>query len=153
MKTIKYPAWKEALDKFAFTYGDMIPHAWFYQVFDIPAPTSTTMWAVSKKSQLEFMGAFKRLEDALLEKRQMALRNVRSVGWEVVYPHEQTDWAMNDGANEMKKALKRMYSRQVNVNHALLTSEQKKDNADSLARTSMLNCMLGRFQSKQLTAE
>jgi hypothetical protein len=149
----KFPAWKEALDKFNFNYGDVIPHKWFFEAFGLDAPQDTTAYKSSKKTELEFMANFKRLENTLLEERQIALKNIRSVGWQVVAPGEQTDWALNNGATEMKKALKKMYSRQVNVNHALLTHEQKKENADSLARTSMLNGMIARFQKKQLTTD
>lgn len=152
-KVTKIPAWKEALDNFTFCYGDVIPHKWFYVHFGLKEPTATTRYGESKESAMLFMANFKRLEDALLEERQMALRNIRGEGWEVVTPNEQTDWAMHTGTHEMKKALRKMYSRQMNVNHSMLTIEEKKENADSLARTSMLNSMLGRFKRKQLTSE
>ncbi len=149
----KFPAWKEAVEKFTFSYGDIVPHEWFYSAFNISKPNDGMSFKDSKKSQFDFMANFKRLESYLLEEKQMALRNIRNKGWEVILPEEQTEWALDSGVSEMKKALRKMYSRQINVNYTLLSSEQKKENTDSLAKTSMLRGMITKFGNKQLTVE
>lgn len=146
----KLPAWKNAIDKFNFRYGDIIPHNWFFQAFGIEVPNSKTLHAQGKKAQMEFMANFIKLEENLLEERQMCLKNIRGQGWKIIEPHEQTAFSIADGSHEMKKALKRMYHRQLNVNDALLTAEQKRENSDALAKTSMLNGMVKKFQRGRL---
>jgi len=150
---MQHPGWKEALARFTFRYGEIITFEWLYDSFNIEKPKDFTSWKDSKKAQLEFLSNFKKLEEYLLEERQMALKNIRGKGYEIVTPAEQTAWAMQVGSNEIKNALHNMYERQINVNHKLLTTDEKKENSDAIARTSMLGSMIKKFEKKQLTSE
>lgn len=146
----KLPGYKNAIDKFDFDYGAEISHKWFFEAFGIPMPDNKTFHKDGKKAQLEFMANFKKLEEYLLEEKQIALKSIRGQGWQVVVPAEQTEWSVEEGAKEMKKALKKMYHRQLNVNDALLTADQKRENSDALAKTSMLHGMIKKFQRGKL---
>jgi hypothetical protein len=147
------PAWKEAVSNFDFDYGDVISKEWLYESFGLEKPTAFTPNDKVKQIELAFLSNFKKLEEYLLEERQMALKTLRSVGYEIIQPNEQTQWALFNGMADMKKALKTMYRRNVNVNHNLLNAEDKKKNSDALARTAMLKTMVDRFEKKKLTFE
>lgn len=146
-----YPAWKDALVNFDFTYGDIVELDWLYEAFGLERPHEKMPYKKASEVQLEFLTNFKKLEEHLLHEMQMALRNKRSIGYEVVTPQEQTFWAEQAATSEINKSIRGMYNRQINVNRDLLTAEQKKENSDALARTSMLTTMVGRFKKKQLT--
>lgn len=133
-----------------FTYGDVLTYDFLYQAFGIDKPNITTPLERAHKSQWQFLSCIKKLEEFLLEVKLMAIMNIRGEGYQIVHPSEQTRWAEHEGMTEISKAFSKMHKRQINVNHSLLTSEQRKENVDALSRATMLESMLNRINRKVL---
>lgn len=144
-ETFLYPAWKEGLKRFreaGFAAGDTIEHAWFFEAFGLQMPAPETPCKEAEKTRLQFLSAFETMRQVLLEEHQVALANVRSRGYRVVPPSEQTKWAENEGILDVKHAMRKMASRLTNVDMTAISAESRKDNADALARLSMLSGMV-----------
>lgn len=141
----QYPAWREAIKAFMqerFAPGDTVSFDWLYDHFLIKRPGGSTLLADAQKAELQFLSQFKQFEDALLTEHQIALTNVRGVGYRLVPPAEQTRWAEDSGVTEVKKAIRKLGDRLTNVDLVQLTNEQRKENADALARMAMLSGLI-----------
>lgn len=141
----QYPAWREALRSFAaqkFKPGDVLTFDWLYAAFLIKRPAKDTPLSEAQSAELQFLSQFKSFEDALLTEQQIALANVRGVGYRVVPPAEQTGWAEREGIIEIKRAIRKLGDRLTNVDLVALDGDQRKQNADALARLGMMGGML-----------
>jgi hypothetical protein len=148
----QYPAWREAVKRVIsekYTAGDVLDFAWLYDAFLIDRPTPETPLADAQKAELRFLGHFKDFEEALLTEHQIALSNVRGVGYRIVAAGEQTGWAEDQGTQEVKKALRKLRDRLTNVDLLQLNAEQRKQNADALARLAMMAGMTKSFAEKK----
>jgi hypothetical protein len=140
----QYPEWREAVRRFhelRFAPGDILTFEWLYEAFQITRPVADTLLSDAQKAELRFLGQFKEFEDALLREHQTALANVRGVGYRIVPPSEQTAWAERSGVSDIKKAVRRLGDRLTNVDLARLSSVERQQNADALARLAMLSGM------------
>lgn len=138
------PPWREALRRFAesgFRAGDTITHAWFFEAFGLPLRTAETTAMEWEKVALQFMRHFCSLREALLTERQMDLASTRGVGYRIVPPSEQTSLAYGDCVAELRRAFRRGLDRIINVDQSKLTAEQRRENADALAKMSQLRAM------------
>jgi hypothetical protein len=141
----QYPAWREAIKAFMderFAPGDTVSFDWLYEHFLIARPAGTTALADAQKAELQFLAQYKAFEDALLTEHQIALSNVRGVGYRIVPSAEQTRWAEDSGVTDVKKAIRKLGDRLTNVDLAQLTQDQRRENADALARLAMLSGMV-----------
>lgn len=135
----KEPPWKHAVDSFlleGFAPGSIVPHEWFYRTFGITPPKLCRSVSEAQSAQLAFLSNIEGLKRELLEEHQIALRSARGVGYEVVPPQEQTEWAEEECKEDLRKALRTSRLRLLNVQLDMLTDEQKKLNTDALARLS-----------------
>jgi|SRR5580693_1647877 hypothetical protein len=144
--TQQYPAWREAITRLVRDHR-LQPDALFefaelYDLFLIKRPLPTTPLAEAEKLKLQFLAQFVEFEEALLTEHQVALTNVRGVGYRIVPPHEQTAWAERHGIGEVRKAVRKLSDRLTNVDFVALGAEDRKANADALARLGMLGGML-----------
>ncbi len=147
-----YPAWREGVKRFlaqGYQEGDEIKHEWFYEAFGLDMPQPETPLRQAERTKLQFLSAFEELRAELLEKHQIALANVRGYGYRVVPAVQQTRWAEAECVEQVKSAMRKMGERLSNVNMARLDADQRKENADALARLSMMASMLKR--AKQIT--
>jgi hypothetical protein len=136
-----YPAWREGLRRFivaGFEPGVMILHTWFFAAFDIEEPNADTPFGSAEKAKLAYLGAIERLKAELLATHQIALDSVPGRGYQVVPAGEQTAWAEKEGVAELKTALRKMAGRMTCVDLDKLSSDQRAENADALARLSFL---------------
>lgn len=46
----KFPCWKNALENFKFNYGDVIPHSWFYENFNLHMRDAPKVWQIFCRS-------------------------------------------------------------------------------------------------------
>jgi hypothetical protein len=145
-----FPAWREGLRRFmsaGFNAGDSIEHQWFYDAFGIDMPTPETPCKDAEKAKLQWLGAFETLREHLLTEHQIALASVRGYGYRVVPPGDQTKWAEGEGMDDIKSAARKMGMRLTNVNLSVLDADRRRENADALARLSMLSGMVKRLGS------
>lgn len=143
----RHPPWREALtmfDKTGFAAGDVVSYDWLYNAFSIVRPGDDTRLADAESAKLQFLGQFKSFENSLLRERQTALANVKGLGYRVIPAAEQTQWAEEQGNLELRRALRKRTNRVLNVNLTVLTGQQRKENADALARIGSLTMLARR---------
>lgn len=139
-----YPVWRQALLKFreaGFSRDEIVPHSWFYEAFGIKMPDDSTPLKIAQKAELMRLGQFERLRAALLEQDQIDLVSEPGLGYRIIPPREQTRRAYEDGVTEIKKAVRKMRDRSVNVNTTALTADERRDHANTLARIGSLSQM------------
>jgi len=143
---MEYPAWREAISRLVrerrlepeivFDYAEL------YELFMIERPLPETPLGKAEKLKLQFLAQFKEFQAALLTEYQVALGNVRGIGYRIVPPADQTSWAEENGVGDMRKAIRKLSTRLTNVSLADLTIQDRRANADALARLGMLGGML-----------
>ncbi len=141
----KYPAWKEALERFRsaleadeFKYDSIIPHEWLYDAFGLKVPDDAMPWSKAKKIQLEYMAQFVRFREAVQLEDLLYLEAERSLGYRIVPPSEQTQKAMERASIEMKKVLMQAARTIGNIRTQELSDQQKRENMDARAKISSI---------------
>lgn len=141
----KYPAWKEALERFRsaleadeFKYDSIVPHEWLFEAFGLQMPDDKMPWAKAKKVQLEYMAQFVRFREAVQLEDLLYLEAERSLGYRIVPPNEQTQKAMERCSVEMSKALKAAARAVGNIRTQELSDQQKRENLDARAKISSI---------------
>lgn len=133
-----------ALERFAedgFTYGDVIPRAWFDECFGLEPPKTVAEFYDAQVLYMNLMGA---LRKRLLNDRKMALRPKAGVGQEVVRPSEQTTWAVNEFRGALALAVEKARDRLKNIDLKALNEDEKRANADAIAKLSFFSRKAGR---------
>lgn len=143
---MEYPAWRAAISQLVrdkrLNPGAVFEFAELYDLFMLKQPQPDTPMREADRAKLLFLGQFAGFEEALLTEHQVALANIRGVGYRIVPPSEQTSWAENQGIGDVRKAVKKLSNRLTNVSFDALTSHERRANADALARLGMLGGML-----------
>ena len=140
----KTPAWVEAVEDFmdaGFKAGDIVPHKWFYNVFGITAPAECKSVDEAQKAQFAYLTHIEGLKAALLEEHLVALRSARGVGYEVVSPDEQTEWAMNEVRLELRKTFRNGNARLNNIQLDALSADKRKENIDARGRLAAIRSL------------
>jgi len=141
-----YPAWRQAisvLKQEGLKEGDVISHEWLYRNFgiQIPKPDKVMTRKEHEKLDFEFLGQFTPFKEKLLKEDQVALRNIPERGYEIVPAAAQTQWAWEEGIIDVRRGVRKMTNRLANVNMTRLTAEERRENADTLAKAHMLETM------------
>lgn len=147
--------WRNAIRLFheqKKTYGDLLSHEWLYEAFEIEKPDVNTPSGQAEKLKLQFLSEFKKFETEMLTEYQMDIRNLRSRGYEVVRPQDQTRRAEEDFQSEMKRIGRQVAGRLANVNHTKLSARERQENADAVARISNLRAKVREAFPKPLLA-
>lgn len=137
----KYPAWKEALERFRaanFQYGDIITHEWLYAAFGMDMNEPHTPWHVASKTQIEFMANMEKFREAVQVEELLYLENERSQGYRVCPPSEQTQRAMRRASDRMEKLLKQTAKIVGNIRSQELTDIERRENMDARAKVSSI---------------
>ena len=140
-----YPAWREGLRRVLAAEpapGKTFTHEWLYEAFGIEMPAPETPLKTAERAKMQYLSAFDAMREHLLTEHQIALDNIRGVGYRVVAPEEQTAWAEQDGLVDMRMSMRKMMLRMSNVDLAKLDADHRRQNADALARASMLSGMV-----------
>lgn len=136
-----YPAWREALRRWptsGYAWGDQIPHAWFYEAFNLEPIHDGMTVKQAETIRLKFLGQFESFRRALLEDHRMDLVSVRGYGYEIVTPADASRRAFDEEMHEIRKAVRNLARRLLYVPTAQLTDDQRRENADLLARAAGL---------------
>lgn len=139
---ILHPEWRNALRQIMDSDpqpGDVLPRAWLEELLDLPPARDM---AGFQQRSLKWLQRFEKLRDELLTVHQIWLRATDG-GYEIVPPAQQTETAYSDYSRAAMLKLKRMVHVAKNVRLSELTDEQRRANADSLAKMSMLVGMVG----------
>lgn len=132
-----YPIWREALRRWpesGFTWGDIVPHKWFYDAFELPEVIESMTVKQAQQIELKMLRYRTEFERALRAEYRMDLVSVPGVGYEIVTPAEQSRRAYDDFQAAMRRASRDLSDRLRYVNIGMLTDDQRRENADLLAR-------------------
>jgi hypothetical protein len=137
------PPWKHALKTLlqrGLPYGSVIERAELVALFGMREPVTAED---QRRFDFEWLEHFEPLRSELLEEHRLHLRTLWGKGaYEVTEPEKQTGLAMQEGAHDLRKALRRMARTLAFVRHEELTEEQRAQNADAQAKAAMLAGML-----------
>ena len=139
-----YPPWRAALESFlrqGWKCGEVIPHEWFWEAFGMKKPLADTPLALAEREKYKFLKQFEPLRFALLKEHKIYLFNEFSVGYRIVPPSDQTRTAYAEGVREVRKAMRKMAAGITFIDLGALTDQQRRENAEAMARLSMLETM------------
>ena len=136
----KFPVWVQAASDVVteFDYGDVIPHEWLAAHLEL-SPREGLM-TVNEHRALDFeaMAKMDGLRNTLLEQHQRHLENVRGVGYRVVPPQLQTDAAMRQLTQDMRRSLGKTMKVLLNVNESLLTLDDLRENTEARSKLAWI---------------
>ena len=141
----EYPRWREVMKLFiaaGFSIGDVVTHEWFYKAFELEKPNYDTPNGVAEKTRMEYLAGFTILRQVLLQDHKLDLKSLPGEGYTIIAPGEQTGEAYGDGIKEMRRALRRMARRIVCIKLEELTDNQRRENAEAMAKLAMLRGMV-----------
>lgn len=136
-----YPSWKQALSDLelaGINPGQTIEKEWLEEKFGITPANSI---ADAERNNTLFRTSIWQLRETLLSKHRLMLRAVFGVGYRVVEPEKQTEQALRDRGVEVARALGKLHDELTYVRTEALTDEQRKANADALAKAGTLLSM------------
>jgi hypothetical protein len=145
LKSEAYPPWRAALEKFAeagFEPGEIIPHEWFYEAFEVTKPGPEHSYPQGEKLKMQCMAQMAEFRVALEEEQKVYLKSVMSKGYQWVPPSLQTETGYQQGRREMRNAMKKMASTVLNVDVTKLTMEQRVENSKTLAKIQHMADMI-----------
>lgn len=132
-----HPEWKQAADRFLADErapGQMLEFAWLYEAFGMEPPEEAASVADYQKAQLRFLSSFKHFEKWLLEEQMLALRSRPGLGYEIVRPAEQAQWAAEFLHDKVTKEFRRAARRLAFTKVEELTDAQRQQHIDTMAR-------------------
>lgn len=135
-----FPAWKQAVRDFLaeFAYGDTVTHEWLAEHFGLPLPDEKMSAAAFRARQFEWMAAVEGFKTTLLHDHQVMLQTVWGEGYRWTHPGEQTAAATREFEREAGKAFRAAGSRLRNIRLNELTDDQRRANADAMAKMASL---------------
>lgn len=135
------PAWRNAAAQLfsgRYTYGDEITHEELQEALRLPKPTGLLKPEEYERWRLDLLSQVDALSDWLLEEKNMCLQSVQGRGYRIVPPSEQTEFAVKQGRKKIRSELRKMGRRLSFVDTSALTADQRRENADALARLSFM---------------
>lgn len=140
-----FPAWRQAVKDFLddFSYGAVVPHAWLEEHFGMPqlADRQKLTAADFSKRQFEWLQSIESFKDELLREHNVCLQSVRGEGYRWVPPGEQSKVAMDTFEKDIKRVFSAGVTRVRHVRLEELNEEQRRENADAVAKLASLRGM------------
>ncbi len=138
-----YPAWRQLerdlLDA-GLPDGATIPMDRLRSGLGVRDP-ATLNGADVMREQLQFNSAMGSLMASLLENHRIKLRLVEGVGYMVVPPEDQTRLAIKERGAEVQNVIEKAFRDVTYVRTEALTDEQRRENADAVAKFASLGLM------------
>lgn len=150
------PAWRNAAAELfsgQYRYGDVISHETLRVALRLPEPQGKLTREEWESWRLSLVAQVDALSDWLLEEKNMCLRNVQGQGYMIVEPSEQTEFAVKQGRKRIRAELKKMGRRLSFIDHKALTQDQRKANADALARLSFMEQQFSKAKRRKFLTE
>ena len=140
----KHPIHLAAIDAFlkaGFKEGDVIPHAWFYQAFDLEEPTPGMSNGKAQSLELKRLTRQAKFEDVILRQHKICLESVPGVGYKIIPPRGQAKHGYTKAVDGIQKAIREGAAIAVNVDTSKLSSDERREHIDIVARMSMIQQM------------
>lgn len=136
-------SWKIAAEKLIESKvqpGFVIEKAWLCSQFGLTEPRNIAEY---QQRAFEFLTDFERFRNYLLTEHKVALQSVQGVGYRVVPPNEQADFAVQHYGKKIKKQLSSMGRTLTNIDLARLTDAEKASAAVQQGKFVQLSMMVG----------
>lgn len=130
---------KHTIEKFfneGNTYGSVIGNDWFMGSFGLQEPKSIAEADQRRMLFALYMGAFRA---RMLAEHKMAIRTKPGVGQEVVFPEDQTRWAMCEAQSTIAQIISKTRDRLTCIDSSKLSDAGRQENIDALNRLSFLD--------------
>ena len=147
--TTIFPAWKQAVNSAVkeFTWGDVIPSGWLCDNFDLPLPPTGSVEEFRRYGLL-FLRSMDSFREALLTKHNMALKSVTGVGYEVVHPAKQTQYASEKLVYGVRKAFRDAGMLSTHLDYSVLTQKERQDALEFRGKLAAFQAISGRAIGK-----
>jgi hypothetical protein len=144
-----YPAWRQAARDLAstFSYGDVVTLDWLSEAFMLPAPKTIKQY---RAHQFAFLHHLDALRQELLEQHQLALRNIRGEGYEVVHPNNQVDFAWTTAFTRVRRELGKLASNITHIRHHELSDDKRREHSDAQAKLSSVMGFVDRAERRRI---
>lgn len=140
-----FPAWKQAVQDFFkdFRYGNVVSHEWLEAHFGMPqlGDRQKLTAADFSKRQFEWLQSIEAFKDELLRKHDVCLQSVRGEGYRWVPPGEQSKVATDAFEKDAKRVFSTAAQRLRHVRLDELNDDQRRENADAVAKLASLRGM------------
>ena len=142
-KLTVYPAWKARVEEILELYeiGELIPHQFFYDLFECHPNQEGISVEAYKKRQIEFLQHFTGFRDHLLLDHKIDLVNVRTEGYRMVPPSEQAELAERQLHQHLSKMLDKAQRRVSFTRFEELDDHQKHRHREVAVRLKSLSMM------------
>lgn len=140
--------WNALLSEIAANYADgsLIKHGWLRGKFGIKPLNIDDFETVEDflksldMQQFLYMSLVDRLRWQMLDDYKMFIRNVRGLGYAIIQPKEQVQYAYDRLTSDIKKAFREATAIMVNVRRYTDFEQQAKD-ADARAKIGLMKTM------------
>jgi len=140
------PPWRRAvaelIDSGKHSFGDLVPHDELTQALGMQPLTGLVRPVVMEQWKLRRLQQVQALEDFLLLERRMCLSSIHGLGYKILEPARQTEFALTRGRRDLRKAMRELSRRLHHVEHSRLTDEQSRANVDALGRLAILKSVM-----------
>ena len=119
--------------------GDILTHDRLRQeVLQLPDPETANSHEAYEQRRFAIMKAWVGTQDALLKRHNVALQSVNGIGYRVVPPGEQAEWAAKIGRRKVFRTLAKTKLRIEHVDTTALTDVERRTRTDLLTRVSAM---------------
>lgn len=131
-----------------YNYGDVVPTEYIMELLGDPKPKDNDTAKAFEQWQLRRMTHIGNIGMILLEQYKVCLSNVRGVGYMLVEPQNQADYALNRTTSKMSDALSDGSKIVANININLL-SDVERNHAQAVEnQLTILNSMMAKHIEK-----
>lgn len=142
--------WKKLIEELVmkFEQGALIPHALLRKMFGIENPDfddfedQEDFIEALQMLQFEYMTLVEKLREDILKTHNLYMKNLRGDGYTFLPTEEQTEYAKNRTMEGIRKEMYRGMMIMRHVRFDALNAEQKRINADEMAKLGQLQHLL-----------
>lgn len=144
------PIWRQAAREAVdtFDYGQLIPHEWIRQHLEISTREGKMTLAQHRKLDFELLRKMDGFRDALLYEHKRYLTSVRSIGYKIIEPPDQTAAAMGRLSADLRRGVKKALDALIYIDETALSIEHHRENAEAKAKVAWLRTVGAKQISK-----
>ena len=125
-----------------YGYGDVVTHEELWEYLGIEKSHDKMTQEQFEALALKKFGMIEQLKTELIHNHKICLANVRKVGYVLVNPSEQADYALRMTSASISNAIKKGCTIANNINMTILTSSEKKHAIEASNKISSLEMMI-----------
>ena len=140
----KYPPSSNAAQVIAsqYDYGGIVEKEKMHELLEIRMPSFKGMsdqqiQETVKQRELLILSRMSDTRQKLLDEYKIDLKTVKG-DYMLVLPKDQTSDAMKEYSNTLRRAGRKAKLKLINVNHAMLSAEESKENSEAIAKLALL---------------